>query len=226
MLSNLLILFCPLLSLPSIFASIRVFSNQSALPIRWPKNWSFSISPSNEYSGLFFFRIDWFDLLAVQGTFNSLLKHHSWETSVLWQSTFSMVQLSHPYMTTKKTIALTIWIFINKMMSLIFNMPSRFVVAFLPRNKCLLISWLQSLSAVILEPKKIKSATVSTFSPSICHEVMDAMILIFLMLSFKPAFSLSSFTLIKRLFSSPLSAIRMYHLHIHGCWYFSQKSWF
>jgi len=163
-----------------MFPSIRVFSNESVLRIRWPKFWnfSFSISPSNEYSGLISFRINWFDLLSVQETLKSLLQHHSLKTSILWRSAFFMVQLSHPHMTTGKTIALTRWTFVSKVMSLLFNMLSRVVIAFLPRSKGLLISWLQSLSTVILEPKKIKSVTVS---PSICHEVMglDAMILVF-----------------------------------------------
>ena len=147
----------------------------------WPKYWSFSINLSNEYSGLISFRTDWLDLLAVQGTLNSLLQHCSSKGSVLRHSAFFMVQLSHSYMTTGKTIVLTTWTFVGKVMSLLFNMLSRFVIAFLPRNEHLLISWLQSLSIVILEPKKIKSATVSIFFPSICHEVMglDAMILVF-----------------------------------------------
>jgi len=182
--------------------------------------------------GLISFRMDWFDLLAVQGTLKSLLQHHNSKASILWCSAFFMVQLSHPYMTTGKTMALTIQTFVNKVMSLPFNMLSRLVIAFLPRSKCLLISWLQSPSAVILEPKKIKSVTVSTFSPSICHEVKgpDAMILVFGMLSFKPAFSLSSFTFIKRLFSSSLlSAITVvsslyllliFLLVIHPAWHF------
>ena len=146
----------------------------SQLCIRWPKYWnfSFSISPYNEYSGLVSFRMDWFDLLAVQGTLKSLLQHHSSKASILQCSAFFMVQLSHPYMTTGKTRALTIQIFVDKVMSLLFNMLSRFVIAFLPRSRCLLISWLQLPSAVILEPQKIKSFTVSTVSPSICHEVM------------------------------------------------------
>ena len=153
--------FChPLLLLPSIFPSIRVFSNKSALHIRWPKDWSFSISPSSEYSGLISFRIDWIDLLAVQGTLKSLLQHHSSKASILWHSAFFMVQLSHPYMTTAKTIALIIRKFVSKVMSLLFNMLSRLVIAFLPRSKWLLISWLQSPSAVILETKKIKSVTL------------------------------------------------------------------
>ena len=167
--SNHLILCHPLLFLPSIFPSIRVFSNESALCIRWPKYWSFSfnISPSNEYSGLISFRMDWLDLLAVQGT-KSLLQHRSLKASILQCSAFFIVQLSHPYMTTGKTTALTRWTFVDKIMSLLFNMLSRLVITFLPRSKRLLISWLQSPSAVILEPKKIKSATDSTFSPSIC----------------------------------------------------------
>ena len=175
--SNHLILCCPLLSL--IFPSIRVFSSKSALHIRWPKYWSFSISPSKEYSGLISFRIDWFDLLAVQGTLKSLLQHHSSKTSILQGSDFFIVQLSHPYMTTGKTIALTRWTFVGKVMSLLFNMLSRLVIAFLPRSKCLLISWLQSPSAVILEPKKIKSVCI--ISPSILCDVMglDALIFVF-----------------------------------------------
>ena len=148
---------------------------------QWPKLWSFSfsISPSNEYSGPISFRIDWFDLLAVQGTLKSLLQHHSLEASILWSSAFFMVQLSHPYMTTGKTIDLTVWTFVSKVMSLVFNMLSRLVIAFLPKSKPLLISWLPSLSTVILEPKKIKSVTVSAFSSYICHEVMGPEVMIF-----------------------------------------------
>ena len=170
--SSHLILCCPLILLPSVFPRIRVFSNESALLIRWPKYWrfSFSISPSDEHSGLISFRINWFDLLAVQGTLKSLLQHHSSKASILWRSAFFMVQLSHAYMTARKTIALTA--FAVKVMSLLFNTLSRFVIAILPRSKRLLISWLQSPSARILEPKKMKSDTVSTFSSSICHEVM------------------------------------------------------
>ena len=170
--SNHLILCHPLVLLPSIFPSIRVFSNESALRIKWPKYWSFSfsISPSNEYSGLISFRIDWFHLLAVQCTLNSLLQHHSSKASILWCSAFFIAQLSHPYMTTRKTIALTRRTFVGKVMSLFFNMLSRLVITFLSRSKRLLISWLQSPSAVILEPPKIKSLTVSIVSPSICHE--------------------------------------------------------
>ena len=181
--STHLILCHPLLLLPPIPPSIRVFSNESTLLMRWPKYWSFSfnISPSNEHLGLISFRMDWLDLLAVQGTLKSLLQHHSSKESILQPSAFFVVQLSHPYMTTGKTIALTRQTFVGKVMSLLFNMFSRLVITFLPRSKHLLISWLQSPSAVILEPRKIKSATVYTVSPSICHEVMgpDAMILVF-----------------------------------------------
>ena len=161
--SNHLILCLPLLP-PSIFPSIRVFSNESVLHIRWPKYWSFrfSISPSNEYSGLISYRMDWLDLLAVQGTLKSLLQHHSSKGSILRHSAFFTVQLSHPYMTTGKTIALTRWTFVDKVMSLLFNMLSRLVIISLPRSKHLLISYLQSPSAVILEPKKVKSATVTS----------------------------------------------------------------
>ena len=168
--SNHLTLCHPLLLLPSIFPSIRVFSNESVLCIRWPEYWSFSfsISPSNEYLGLISLRMDWLDLLAVQGTLKGLLQHHS---SILLRSAFFIVQLSHPYVTTGKTIALTRQKFGGKVMSLLFNMLSRLVIAFLPRSKLLLISWLQSPSAVILEPPKIKSVTVSTVSPSVCPEV-------------------------------------------------------
>ena len=156
--SNHLILCCPLLVLPPIPPSIRVFLNESALRIRWPKNWSFSfnISPSNEYSGLISFGMDWLDLLAVQETLKSLLQHHSSKASILWCSAFFTVQLSHPYMTTGKTIALTRWTFVGKIMALLFNMLSRLVITFLPRSKRLLISWLQSPSAVILKPPKNK----------------------------------------------------------------------
>ena len=178
--SNHLILCLPLL-LPSIFPTIRVFSNESALCIRWPKYWSFSfnISPSNEHPGLISFRMNWLDLLAVQGTLKSLLQHHSSKASILWRSAFLIVQLSHPYMTTGKTTALTRRIFVDIVMSLLFNMLSSLVITFLPRSKRLLISWLKSPSVLILEPRKIKLAIVSTISPSICHEVMgpDAMIL-------------------------------------------------
>ena len=172
-----LILCLPLLLLPSIFPSIRVFSNESALRIRWPQYWSFSfnINPPSEHSGLIFFRMDWLNLLAVQGTLKSLLQHHSSKASLLQCSAFFMVQLSHPYMTTGKTKALTRWTFVGKVMSLLFNMLSRLVIIFLPRSKRLLISWLQSPSAVNLGPQKIKSAILTTVSPSICHEVMGLM---------------------------------------------------
>ena len=165
--SKHLILCCPLLLPPSIFPSLRVFSNESALCIRWPKYWSFSfsISPSNEYSGLISFSIDCLDLLAVQGTLKSLLQHHSSKASTFRLSDFFTVQFPHPYVTTGKTIVLTRWTFVGRMMSLLFNMLSRLVITFLPRSKHLLISWLQSPSAMILEPPKIKSATVSTISP-------------------------------------------------------------
>ena len=172
MTSSHLILCCPLLLLPSIFPSSRVFSKESVLCIRWPKYWSFSfsISPSSDYSGLISFRMDWLDLLAVQGTLKSLLQHHTSKASILRHSAFFTVQLSHPYMTTGKTIALTRRTFVGKVMSLLLNMLSRQVITFLPRSKRLLISWLQSPFAVILEPRKKKSATVS---PSIFHEVME-----------------------------------------------------
>ena len=181
--SNHLILCHPLLLLPSIFSSIRIFSSESVLHIRWPKYWSFScsISSSNKYSGLISFRMDWLGLLAIQGILKSLFQHHSSKTSILQCSPLFMVQFSHPYMTTGNTIALIRWTFVGNVMSLLYNMLSRLVIAFLPRSKCLLISWLQSTSAVIFEPPKIKSDTVSTVSPSISHEVMgpDAMIFIF-----------------------------------------------
>ena len=156
--SNHLILSCPFLP-PSIFPSIRVFADESVLCIRWSKYWSlsFSISPSSEHSGLIFFRIDWLDLFAIQGALKSLLQHYSSKSSILPHSAFFTVQLSHPYMTTGKTIALTIWTFVGQVMSLLFNMLSRLVIAFLPRSKRLLISWLQPTSAVILEPPKIVS---------------------------------------------------------------------
>ena len=164
MLSNHLILCRPLLLLPSIFPSIRVFSNESALHIRWPKYWSssFNISPSNEHPGLIFFRMDWLDL-AVQGTLKSLLQHHSSKASILRCSAFFKVQLSHSYMTTGKTIALTRRTFVGKVMSLLLNMLSRLIITFLPRSKRFLISWLQSPSTLILEPPKIKSDTFHCF---------------------------------------------------------------
>ena len=178
--SNHRILWHPLLLLPSTFPSIRVFANESVLCIRWPKHWSFSfsLSLSNEYSGLISFRIDWFDL-AVQGTLKSILQHHSSKAPIFRHSAKNALFMAnshiHPYVTIGKTTALTRQTFVGKVMSLLFNMLSRLVIAFLPRSKRLLISWLQSPSEVILEPKKIKSVTVSTFCPSICHEVMGQM---------------------------------------------------
>ena len=170
--SNHLILCRPLLLLPSIFPSIRVFSNKSTLHIRWPKyrSFSFSISPSNEYSGLISFRMDWLDLLAVLRTFKNLLQHHSSKASIILCSAFFTIQLSHPYMTTGKTIALTRWTFVGKVISMLCNMLTRLVKTFLLRSKHLLISWLQSPSSVILEPHKINSVTVSALSPSICSD--------------------------------------------------------
>ena len=186
--SNQLIFCCPLLFLPSIFPIIRGFSSESALYIRWSKYWTFSfnITPSKEIPGLISFRIDRFDLLALQRTLNSLLQHHSLKASILCCSAIFMVQLSHPYMTTGKTIALTRWAFVSKVISQLLNVLCMFIIAFLPRSKCLLVLWLQSLFSVILETKKIKSDTVSTFSPSICHEVMgpNAMIFRFLNVEF------------------------------------------
>ena len=206
--SSHLILFCPpLLLLPPIPPSIRVFSNESTLRIRWPKDWSFSfnISPSSEHPGLISFRMDWLSLLAVQGTLKGLLQHHSSKASILQPSAFFTVQLSYPYMTAGKTIALTRQTFVGKVMSLLLNMLSRLVITFLPRSKHLLISWLQPPSAVILENKKITSDTVSTVSPSICHEVTgpDAMILVFWMLSLSQLFH-SPPSLSSRGFSVPL----------------------
>ena len=183
MASSHLILCRSLLLLPPIPPSIRVFSNESTPRMRWPKYWSFSfgIIPSKEIPGLISFTVDWLDLLVVQGTLKSLLQHHSSKTSIIQHSAFFIVQLSHPYMTTGKSIALTRWTFVGKLMSLLLNMLSRLVINFVPRSKRLLISWLQSPSAVILEPKTIKSHTVSTVSPSISHELMgpDAMIFVF-----------------------------------------------
>ena len=172
MASNHLILCCPLLLSPSMFSSIKIFSKESALHIWWPKSWGFSISPSNEYSELISFRIHWFYLLVVQGNLKSLLQHHSSKVSLQY-SAFFMIQPSHLYMTTGKTVALTVWTWVGKVMSLLFKILSRLVIAFLPKTKSILISWLQSPSAVILEPKKIKTATVYNSSPSICHEVME-----------------------------------------------------
>ena len=209
--SNHLILCCPLHLPPSIFPSIRVFSNESVLRIRWLKYWSFSISPSNEYSGLISFRTDLLDLLAVQRTFKSLLQHHSSKASVLRCSAFFIVQLSCPYMTTGKTIALIRWTFVGKVMSLLYNMLSKLIIEFLPRSKCLLISWLQSPYAVFLESKKIVCHYFCCFpiylprsDGSKCHDLQ------FLNVSFKPASSLFSFTFIMRLFGfSSLSAKRV-----------------
>ena len=230
-LSNHLIVCHSVLLLPSIIPRIRVFSKESALRIKWWKHWSFSfsISPSNEYLGFISFRIDWFDLLAVQGTLKSLIQHHNSKASILQCSAF-MIQLSHPYMTAGKTTALTIWTFVSKVMSLDFNMPPRLVIVFLPRSKYLLISWLQLLPAVILEPKKIKSDTLSTFSPSFCHEVMGvgSMIFIFWMLNFK----LDFFTLLFHLHLKTLQfllhflPLKWFHLHIWGCLYISWQSKF
>ena len=189
-----LILCRPFFLLPSIFPSIRVFSNESTLRMRWPKYWSFSfsISPSKEHPGLISFRMDCLDLLEVHGTLKSLLQHHSSKASVLRWSAFFIVQLSHPYATTKKTVTLARWTFVGKVMSLLFNVLSRLVIAFLSRSKHLLISWLQSPTVVILKPKKIKSATIYCYPIYWWGEVMelDAMIWVFWMLSFKPSFSL------------------------------------
>ena len=186
-----------------IFPSIRVFPNKSALHIKWQKYWSFSfnISSFNEYSGFISFRTDWFDIIAVQGTLKSILKHYSSKASILQCSAFFMVQISYPYIT---TIALTIGTLVGKAMSLLFNMLSRLVIAFLPSSKHLLILWLQVPSAVILESKEINSVTFSIVSRSICQEVMglDAMIFVFGTMSFQPAFSLSSFSFIKKIFIS------------------------
>ena len=193
--SNHLILCRHLLLLPSILPSIRDFSNESALHIRWPKHWSisFNISPSNEHQGLISFTMHWLDLLAVQGILKSLLQYHSSKASILRCSAFFIVQ-THIHTWPLEKLVLTRWTFVGKLMSLLFNILSRLAISFLPRSNSLLISWLQSPSLLILEPQKIKSAIVSTVSPSICHEEMgpDAMILVFWMLSFKPIFSLSS----------------------------------
>ena len=222
--SNHLILCRPFVLLSSIFPSIRVFSSESVLHIRWPKYWSFSfsISPSSEYSGLLSFRMDWLDLLVVQGTLKSLLQLHNSKASILQHSYFFIVQLSHAYITTGKTIALTRWTFVGKVMSLLFNMLSRLVITFLQEQASF-----NCMSAVtmlvILEPPKIKSVTLSIVSPSISHEMMgpDAMILVFWMLSFKPAFSLPSFTFIKgSLVPLHFLPLGWCHLHIWGYWYF------
>ena len=197
----------PLLLTP-IFPSIRVFSNKPARRIRWPKYWSFSfnISPTDEHPGLISFRMDWLDLLAVQGTLKSLFQHHSSKASILLCLAFFIVHLLHPYMATGKMIALTRWTFVGKVMSLLFNMLSRLVITFFPWSKRLLISWLQSPSAVILEPPQNKVCHCSHCFPIYLHEVMglDAMILVYWILSFKPTFLLSFSTFIKRLFSSSL----------------------
>ena len=181
--SNHLILSHPFLLLPSVFPSIRVFSNESDLRIRWPNYWSFSfnISPSNEHPGLISFKMNWLDLLVVQGTLKSLLQHHSSKASILQCSAFFMAQLLHPYVTTGKAIALTRQTLVGKVVSLLLNMPSRLVIAFLPRSKHLIISWLQSPSAVVLQPPKVKSVTISIVSPSIYREVMgpDTIIFVF-----------------------------------------------
>ena len=204
---------CPDLLPPSIFLNIRVFSNESVLCIRWPKCWSFgfSISPSSEYSGLISLNIDWLDLLAVQGTLKSLLQHHSSKASILWCSAFFIIQLSHPYMTTGKTIDLTRQTFVGKGLCFLICCLGWSKIFFQETSVFSFHGYSQHLQW-FLEPKKIKCLTVSIVYPPICHEVMapDAMIFVFWMLSFKPAFSLSSFTFIKRLFSSSLhSAIRV-----------------
>ena len=228
--SSPLILCHPLLLPPSIFPSIKVSSNELVLHIRWPKYWnvSFNIRPSNEYSGLISFGLDWLDLLAVQGTLKSLLQHHSSKASILPWSTFFIVQLSHPYMTTGKTIALTRWTFVGKCMSLLFNMMSKLVITFLPRSKHLLISWLQSPSAVIWSPQNKVYCCFHYFPIYLplsdrtgCHDPC------FRMLSFESTFSLSSFTFIK----SSLVLLHFLpkgwcHLHIWGYWYFSRQSRF
>ena len=212
MASSHLILCHPLLLLPSIFPRIRIFSNDSALHIRWPKYWSFSISPSNEYSGLISFRIDWFDLPAVQGTLKSLLQHHNSKASILWCSVFFILQLSHPHMTTGKTIALTRWTFVSKVMSLLFNMPSRFVIAFLLQRKCLLIHWSSYPPQLFWRNKENK---VCRCFPCFLIYLQWSDGTRYHDLSFKcwvlsQRFSLSSFTFIKKHFSSSLlSAIRL-----------------
>ena len=224
MLPNHFILCHYLFLLSFIFPSIRVFYNQSALHIKWPKYWShsFSIGSSNVYSGLTSFRTDWFDLLAVQGILKSLLQHHNLKASILC-SAFFMLELSHLHTTIGKTTAITIRTFVSKVTSLLFNMLSRFVIAFLPRSKHLLTSWLQSPSIVTLEPKKRKSFPASTFSPFYLPRsdgTPDAMILVLWMLTFKSPFSLSSPSggSLVPLHFLPLE----WYLHIWGCWYFSQ----
>ena len=222
--SSYLILCRPLLLLPPIPPSIRVFSNESTLRMRWPKYWSFSfcIIPSKVHPGLISFRMDWLALLAVQGTFKSLLKHHSSKALILQCPAFFTVQLSHPYMTTGKTIVLTRRTSVGKVMSLLLNMLSSLVITFLPRSKCLLISWLQSPSAVILEPKKIVWHCFHCFHIYL-REVMgpDAMILVFWVLSFKPTFSLSSFTLWMQLWKFHGKQSTSYRKW--GCWWLNQR---
>ena len=223
--SKHLILCRPLLLLPSIFPSIRVFSKESVLCIRWPKYWrfSFSISPSDELSGLIFFRMDWLDLLTIQGTLKSLLWHHSSKASVLRHSAFFIVQLSHSYMTIGETIALTTWTFVGKIMSLIFHMLSRLVMAFLSRSKSLLLSWLQSPSAVILEPEKRKSALFQCIPVYLPWMMPWSSFFEGWSLSqlFHSPFSLSSRGCLVPLLFLPLEWC---HLHIWGYWYFSWQS--
>ena len=229
--SSHFILWCPLILLPSNFPSISDFSNELAVYIRWPKYWSFSfsLSPFNECSRFISFKIDWFDLLAVQGTFRTLLQHNSWKPSILWCPAFFLVQLSQPYLTTGKTIVLTIQTFVNRIISLLSNTLSMFVTAFLPKSSLLLSSWLYSLSSLILEPNKRKFVIISTFSPFICREIMgpDAVILYLLILHFKPVFhsppSPSSRGSLVSLYFMPL---QWYYPHIWGCWCFSHLSWF
>ena len=218
MLYNHLILCHPFLLLPSIFPSIRVFSDESVLSIRWPKYWSFSFntSPSYENSGLISFRMDWLDLLAIQGTLKSLVQHHRSKASILQCSAFFTVQLSHPYMTTGKTIALTRWTFVSTVMSLLFNMLSRLVIAFLPKSKHLLTYGCVTICSDF-GAQRNKVSHCFHISPSICHDVMgpDAMILVFWMLNFKPAFSLSfSPSLRGSLVPLCFLSLEWYHLHI------------
>ena len=223
--SNHLILCCSFRLLPSIFPSIRVFSSELALCIRWPKYWSVSLS--TKYWEWISFRIDWFDLLAAKGP-SRVFSSTTVQKHQLFGAQPSSWSNSHTCMTTGKTIALTIRTFIGKVMSQLFNVLSRFVIGFLPRSKHLIMSWLQSLSAVILEPKKIKSATVSTFCPCISNEVMrlDAIIFVFWMLSFKPPFSLLLHPHQETLVPFHFLPLVWYHLHIWGYWYFSWHSWF
>ena len=224
MLSNHLISLCPLLLLPSIFPSIRVFSNKLALHITWPKYWSFNfrISLSNEYSGSISFRIDWFDLLAVQGTLKNFLQYHILKASIIQRSTFFMVPLSHLYMTTGKIIALTRWSFVGKVISLFYNTLSRFVIAFHSRSKC----FFNFMAAVTIcsdfGAQENKICNCFCFFPSICHEMMglEDIILVFWMLSFKPAFLLSFFTSSRgSLVPLHFLPLEWYHLHAWRCWY-------